>query len=180
AHDLLAQTETVRSEWIAHYRSAGKSATAGALARTTIAPPDRTVASRTELALGGRTAVLRHPGPAHTGHDIVVHVPDAGVLFAGDVVEHAESGFGVDSFGPDTRLASWPDALDVLLGLEPVLVVPGHGEPVGDRFVRRHRDGLRELVGLRDALARRRMTRLEVLAASPYPADITDAALAGC
>src|SRR5699024_10471644 len=180
AQDLLGQSETVRAEWIAHYRGEGKLATADALARTTIVAPDRTVTSRTELTLGRRTVVLLHPGPAHTGHDIAVHVPDVGVLFTGDVVEHAETGFSVDSFGPDTHLASWPDALDVLLGLEPHTVVPGHGEPVGAPFVRHHRDGLRELVTLRDALNRGEMTRQEVLTASPYPADVTDAALADC
>lgn len=180
ARDLLAQAEAVRAEWIDHYRGEGKFDTADALARTTVVAPDRTFTTRVELSLGGRTVVLLHPGPAHTGHDIVVHVPDAGVLFAGDVVEHAETGFSVDSFGSDTHLASWPDTLDVLLGLDPDIVVPGHGEPVGAPFVRRHRDGLRELVTLRDALNRHRMTRQEALAASPYPADVTEAALVGC
>ena len=179
AHELLTQSETVRAEWIAHYRGEGKFDTADALARTTLVPPDRTVTGLAELPLGGRTAVLLHPGQAHTGHDIVVHARDAGVLFAGDVVEHAEHGFGVDSFGSDTHLASWPDTMDVLLGLEPDVVVPGHGNPVDAAFVRRHRDGLRELVTLRDALSRHRLTRQEVLAASPYPADVTEAALGG-
>src|SRR5699024_9079202 len=38
AHELLTQSETVRAEWIAHYRGEGKFDTADALARTTLVP----------------------------------------------------------------------------------------------------------------------------------------------
>lgn len=176
--ELDDHAETARAQWIAHYRDIGKAATAEAIGRTTIVPPVRTFTGRAELDLGGRAAMLLHPGLAHTDHDVVVHAPDTGVLFAGDVVEHAEAGFSADSFGPDTHLAAWPDALDVLLDLEPRVVVPGHGDPVGADFVRRHRDGLRSLVALKTALDRAETTREEAIAASCYPVDVTEAALA--
>jgi glyoxylase-like metal-dependent hydrolase (beta-lactamase superfamily II) len=176
--ELDDSAETARAQWIDHYRDEGKPATAEAIARTRIIRPDRTFAGRVQLELGGRAVVLLHAGLAHTGHDVVVHVPDAGVLFAGDVVEHAEAGFSADSFGPETHLAAWPDTLDVLLDLEPSVVVPGHGDPVHADFVRRHRDGLRRLVALKAALDRAETTKESAIAASPYPADVTEAAFA--
>lgn len=183
AHDgcrtrLNDDTETARAQWIAHYRGERKPAIADAIARTTIILPDRTFAGRAELDLGGRTAVLLHAGLGHTGHDVVVHIPSTDVLFAGDLVEHAESGFSAPSFGPDTHLAAWPDTLNALLDLEPRVVVPGHGDPVNAEFVRRHRDGLRKLVALKAALDHAEITWEEAFAASPYPADVTNAALA--
>ncbi|WP_033290762.1 MBL fold metallo-hydrolase [Amycolatopsis jejuensis] len=166
--ELVQHGETARQKWIAYYRGEeGKPAIADALGRTGIMLPDRLVDDRAELDLGGRTVALVHPGPAHTGHDLLVHVPDAGVVFAGDVVEHGPHGFTAFSFNPDSDLARWPAAMDVLLALEPRVVVPGHGEPVDAAFVRKHRDGLRTLLELRDT---------NDVAASPYPEDVTRAA----
>ncbi|GAA3580859.1 MBL fold metallo-hydrolase [Amycolatopsis ultiminotia] len=169
--ELVEHGDAEKRKWAARYREQGRPDIAGALDRTAVVPPDRLVPEHVELDLGGRTAVLRHPGRGHTGHDLLVHVPDAGVVFAGDLVEHGPHGFTEGSFGPDTHLAHWPAALDALLSLAPQVVVPGHGEPVDAAFVRRHRDGLRTLAGLKAAGA------TPAGAVSPYPADVTRAAL---
>jgi cyclase len=78
--------------------------------------------------LGGREVHLIQAGPAHSVGDLMVYVPDARVLFAGDVVF-------VDSTpvlwaGP---LANLYKALDRILALPVDLVVPGHG-PVTDKY----------------------------------------------
>ncbi|MGH3431434.1 MAG: MBL fold metallo-hydrolase [Thermocrispum sp.] len=100
--------------------------------------PTRRVREAADLDLGGRTVRVLHVGRGHTDHDVAVHVPDAGVLFAGDLVEQ-----GADpSIGPDAYPAEWPRALQALLALEPTVIVPGHGEPVAPPFVRRQRDRL--------------------------------------
>lgn len=97
---------------------------------TPIDPPDRTLDTATDLDLGGRIVELRHLGRGHTDHDVVVRVPDAGTLFAGDLVEHgAPPGFE-DSFPLD-----WPATLGMLLDLADGVVVPGHGEPIHREFV---------------------------------------------
>ncbi|MEV7097612.1 MBL fold metallo-hydrolase [Amycolatopsis sp. NPDC051045] len=178
AAELAGDVEAARTAWMAHYRGEGKPEIAEAISRTTITAPDHTFTGRVELDLGGRTAVLLHPGRAHTGHDVVVHVPDAAVVFAGDVVEHAESGFTASSFSDETDLTAWPDALDAILALEPGVVVPGHGDPVDAAFVRYHRDGLHELITLKAGLGRGETTEVAAVAASRYPADVTSAALA--
>ncbi|USA04679.1 MBL fold metallo-hydrolase [Streptomyces lydicamycinicus] len=48
--------------------------------------PDRTFERRLTVDVGGREVRLLNLGPAHTEADTVVHLPDAGVLFAGDLL----------------------------------------------------------------------------------------------
>jgi glyoxylase-like metal-dependent hydrolase (beta-lactamase superfamily II) len=176
--ELVENGETTKAQWAARYLEEGKPGIADALKRTVITPPDRLVTTRDELDLGGRTAVLVHPGPAHTDHDLVVHVRDAGIVFAGDVVEHGPAGFTTGSFSDETDLPGWPVALEAILALEPRIVVPGHGDAVGPGFIREHREGLLRLNELKTAVEAGKTGLDEALAASPYPADVTRAALA--
>jgi glyoxylase-like metal-dependent hydrolase (beta-lactamase superfamily II) len=78
--------------------------------------------------VGGRSVEVVHFGRGHTDGDVVVIVPDAGVIFTGDLLESA----GPPSFGPDCELRQWPSAVDGILGLvgEDTILVPGHGEPM--------------------------------------------------
>jgi glyoxylase-like metal-dependent hydrolase (beta-lactamase superfamily II) len=90
-------------------------------------PPTRTFTGELELTVGNRPVRLIDVGPAHTGGDVVVHVPDAGVLFTGDILFHG--GHPIVWAGP---VANWIAACDRLLALDGVeTVVPGHG-PVTD------------------------------------------------
>ncbi|MGW4484911.1 MBL fold metallo-hydrolase [Amycolatopsis sp. NPDC004368] len=176
--ELVHHGEATKAKWSAKYREAGKPGIADALDRTGVMPPDRLVTDRTELELGGRTVALVHPGRAHTDHDLVVHVPDASAVFAGDVLEHGPEGFTAESFSDETHLGEWPGALQAILALDPRIVVPGHGEPVGPGFVREHRDGLHRLIELKAAVAAGTTGADEAVAASPYPEDVTRAAFA--
>ena len=50
------------------------------------------------LDLGDRVVELIHPGRGHTAGDLVVRVPDADVMVAGDLVEESDPPFiGDDS-----------------------------------------------------------------------------------
>lgn len=143
AHTRCAKAirDTARAqqrEWAEHYRARGKPELAGRIERARIVPPTDLLTDRVPLDLGGRTVELRHPGLGHTDHDVVVHVPDAGVLFAGDLVEQGAP----PSTGPDSTPDQWPSTMDTLLALRPRVVVPGHGEPVDPEFVRTQRDEL--------------------------------------
>jgi glyoxylase-like metal-dependent hydrolase (beta-lactamase superfamily II) len=83
------------------------------------------------LDAGGRRVEALHFGPAHTDTDVVAYVPDADLIFAGDLLESA----GPPAFGADSHLKDWPSAVDGMLGLvnEHTVLVPGHG-PVMDRL----------------------------------------------
>ncbi|AEW93972.1 metallo-beta-lactamase [Streptantibioticus cattleyicolor NRRL 8057 = DSM 46488] len=103
--------------------------------------PGHPVDRRHALDLGGREALLVHPGPGHTGHDLAVVVPGTPVVvFCGDLVEES----GEPQAGPDAVPGRWPAALDALLELggETAVYVPGHGAVVDARFVRAQRDAL--------------------------------------
>lgn len=108
-------------------------ALAAQLGDTELLTPTHPVHSETVLDIGGRRVVLRHPGRGHTDADLVVQVPDADVLVAGDLVEQS----GPPAFEESYPL-QWPDAVAELLRLTTpsTVVVPGHGEPVDVEFVR--------------------------------------------
>ena len=92
-----------------------------------VAPPTTTFDGELALTVGDRAVHLLELGPAHTRGDVAVHLPDAGVLFTGDLVFHG--GHPIVWAGP---VQHWIDACDRMLALSPDVVVPGHG-PLGDR-----------------------------------------------
>jgi glyoxylase-like metal-dependent hydrolase (beta-lactamase superfamily II) len=95
--------------------------------------PNVELAVATALDLGGRRVEIAHLGRGHTDGDLVVVVPDADLIFAGDLIESA----GPPSLGPDAVPDEWPATLDAVIGLMTTntLAVPGHGQPVGREFV---------------------------------------------
>ncbi|MGS2615450.1 MBL fold metallo-hydrolase [Micromonospora sp. LZ34] len=112
---------------------------------TVLLAPTHTVHTGTALDVGRREVLLRHPGRGHSAADLLVHVPDANVLVAGDLVEQS----GPPAFEESYPL-QWPDAVAELLRLSTpsTVVVPGHGEPVDVEFVRAQHAQLVELAWL--------------------------------
>jgi glyoxylase-like metal-dependent hydrolase (beta-lactamase superfamily II) len=102
-----------------------------------LTPPTTLIDGDTQLDLGETRVDLLYVGPAHTAGDVVVHLPDEGVLFTGDVLFNQCTPIGWEG-----TFAKWIAALSRLEALGPVVVVPGHG-PITDV------DGLR---GLREYL----------------------------
>lgn len=92
----------------------------------TLRRPTRTFTGEERLDVGGREVRLIQVGPAHTPGDLIVHVPDARVVFAADVL--FVGGTPVIWAGPVGR---WQAALDTLLGLDADVYVPGHGPLCG-------------------------------------------------
>lgn len=88
--------------------------------------PTATFRGRQELLVGGRKVELIEVGPAHTPGDLIAHVPDERVVFAGDILF-----VGVTPIMWVGPVENWIAALDRIAELAPRRVVPGHG-PVGD------------------------------------------------
>lgn len=89
--------------------------------------PNRTVEGRLTLHGSARAAELINFGAGHSGGDLVLHLPDEGVIFAGDLLfvqRHPWLGEA------DGDLGRWKDSLKSMAGMKPKLVVPGHG-PAG-------------------------------------------------
>ncbi|GLZ62181.1 MBL fold metallo-hydrolase [Micromonospora sp. NBRC 107095] len=149
AHELAAtalrdEPERLRREAYEELRTQHPTL-AAELADTPLLAPTHTVHVETVLDLGGRRVLLRHPGRGHTEADLVVHVPDADVLVAGDLVEQS----GPPAF-EDSYPLQWPDAVADLLRLTTArtVVVPGHGDPVDVEFVRAQHAELAKLAWL--------------------------------
>jgi glyoxylase-like metal-dependent hydrolase (beta-lactamase superfamily II) len=85
------------------------------------------------LDLGGRRVEIAHLGRGHTDGDLVVVVPDANVVFAGDLIESANAPW----YGDDSFPHEWAATLDSVIGLmiAGTVAIPGHGEPVDREFV---------------------------------------------
>lgn len=78
------------------------------------------------LDVGDRTVRMIDVGPTHTAADTIVHVPDAGVVFAADILF-----IGVTPIMWHGPVETWMTALDTLLALDVKVYVPGHGPPCG-------------------------------------------------
>lgn len=109
--------------------------------------PDLTTTSGISIWLGDRRVdVLERPG--HTGGDLVVVVPDADVLFGGDLFWK-----GTIPNLVDANTEAWVDTLDgLLLDFPRAVFVPGHGDLGRALDARTFRD---YLSGLRLSVASR-------------------------
>lgn len=100
----------------------------------TVRNADVTFDGELTVDVGGRQVRLLDLGPAHTAADSVVHVPDAGVLFGGDLLF-----IGCTPIVWAGPIANWVAACDAMIALDAPTVVPGHGpvtDPDGIRAVR--------------------------------------------
>ncbi len=155
AHEVAAETLRDRGAEIrreaAEKLAATDPAFAEAVAAVDLRAPDRTVVEESIMELGGRGVDLRHFGRGHTDGDLVVRVPDAGVLLAGDLIEQGAP----PSFG-DSFPVEWPETLAAMLHWidppdgEPTVttVLPGHGTTVDIGFVHGQHDELTQLAWL--------------------------------
>lgn len=92
----------------------------------TITPPTTLFEEGLVLDLDGLRVDVFHVGPAHTVGDSIVHLPERGILFGGDVLWN-----GCTPIGWEGTYAQWYAALDRVIALAPDIVVPGHG-PITD------------------------------------------------
>ena len=78
------------------------------------------------LDLDGTKVHLIYVGPCHQVGDTIVHVPEEGVVFAGDVIFRQCTPMGWSG-----TYEKWFKALDFIISLDPKVIVPGHGPVSG-------------------------------------------------
>jgi cyclase len=88
--------------------------------------PTDTVLRRMILGQGRDRIDLLWFGQGNTRGDLVVHLPDPGIVATGDLVV-APIPFGFNSYPK-----SWVNVLDSVMALKPKVIVPGHGPVMRD------------------------------------------------
>ena len=102
--------------------------------------PTLTFEGEMSIYLGKREVRLMQLGAGHTSGDIVAWVPDAEVMFSGDLIEYHSA-----CYCGDAHLREWPATLNEIRAFNPKAIAPGRGDAlkgVCDR-ARRHRDDAR-------------------------------------
>ena len=102
-----------------------------------LTPPDHVIDGDLSLDLDGRRVEVRYVGPAHTAGDLIVHLPDDGVVFMGDVLFNRCTPIGWEG-----SYEAWIGALATVESLAPAVVVPGHGPRSGVEGVTEMREYL--------------------------------------
>jgi glyoxylase-like metal-dependent hydrolase (beta-lactamase superfamily II) len=136
-----------------------------------LAVASREVVVAAAIDLGGRRVEIAHVGRGHTDGDLVVVVPDANVIFAGDLIESATAPW----YGGDSFPHEWAATLDSVIGLmtADTIAVPGHGEPVNREFVFGQRGRVAAVSGEIRRLSENGTSASEALQAGswPFPAE---------
>ena len=139
------------------------------LAGSDVVAPSGPFALARVIDLGGRRVELVHFGRGHTEGDVVAVVPDANLVFVGDLLEQS----GPPSIGPDSHLKLWPSAVDGVLGLvdEDTVIVPGHGTTIDRLFAFDQRARISGLYGQVEHLVRRGIKPEVAYEAGEWPFD---------
>lgn len=109
--------------------------------------PTKTFTGEMTLKVGDKDVHLIEVGPAHTGGDVLVHVPGDRAVYTGDIL--FIDGTPLMWAGP---VRNWIGACEKIMAMDVDVIVPGHG-PITDRAgVRR----VAEYLAYVDREARRR------------------------
>jgi len=114
------------AEIIAHRSVPGRMRQAASPGEIELVPPTILFDECYDLDLDGTEVHLVHVGPCHQAGDTIVCVPKEGVVFAGDVVLRECTPMGWTG-----TYDNWFKCLDLILELDPEIIVPGHGPLCG-------------------------------------------------
>ena len=89
--------------------------------------PTRTFSGTLDLKVGDKAVQLIEVGPAHTGGDVLVHVPGDRAGFTGDIL--FIDGTPLMWAGP---VRNWIGACEKIIAMDVDVIVPGHG-PITDK-----------------------------------------------
>jgi len=124
--------------------------------------PSITIRDTASINIGGRTVDLYYFGRAHTGGDIVVHLPDLGVLVAGDTYANDPGTPELVDYSGGGSAREWPRTLTNALALEFDTVVPGHGTVASRADLEAFRDGTVRLAEMVQSMQRQGRTRQDI------------------
>ncbi len=100
--------------------------------------PTTTFSGHLSRKVGNKAVELIEVGPAHTGGDVLVHVPADRTVFTGDIL--FVEGTPIMWAGP---VGNWIEACERIVALDCETIVPGHGPVTDKRGVRAVQNYLR-------------------------------------
>ncbi len=104
--------------------------------------PTTTFKGRMTVYLGNRRVDLMQLGRAHTAGDMVIYVPDANVMFTGDIVEYHSA-----CYCGDGHFHDWPGTLERIRAFDLDAIAPGRGNAlVGPEMVGKALDSTADFV----------------------------------
>jgi len=104
--------------------------------------PTTTFSDAMTVYLGKRRVDIMHLGRAHTAGDAVINVPDANVMFTGDIVEYHSA-----CYCGDGHFGDWGDTLDNIAWFDVDAIAPGRGDAlIGKEMVNAAIENTRDFV----------------------------------
>lgn len=91
-----------------------------------VSPPTMTFDDGLTLYLGERPVEVIYVGHAHTRGDTIVYLPDAKLVYAGDVAFFFSTPLALEG-----HISHWIDVVDRIAGMAVERIVPGHGPVAG-------------------------------------------------
>ncbi|MEW8977088.1 MAG: MBL fold metallo-hydrolase [Symbiobacterium sp.] len=141
-----------------------RAANPAAFANSQVVPPDLTFSDRLTIDAGGLTVELHHL-PGHTADSAVVHVPELGLLLAGDAVETP-----IPTLSEPGHIRRWAASLRQWSRAGVRHVVPGHGRPGGPELLAENAAYIERLAEAAEAGLERGQSVEEMAAALPLTA----------
>ncbi|HVX77947.1 MAG TPA: MBL fold metallo-hydrolase [Bradyrhizobium sp.] len=128
--------------------------------------PTLTFEGEMSLYLGKREVRLMQLGAGHTSGDIVAWVPDAEVMFSGDLIEYHSACYCGDAY-----LREWPATLNEIRDFNPKAIAPGRGDALkgiatGREAIAMTRDFVTTLYGAAEASVAKGRSLKETMAAA--------------
>ncbi len=87
--------------------------------------PDQTFEGKMILSMGDTSIELLHIGDSHSPDDIQLWLPEQRILISGDTAFNQR----LLPVFPHTNTAGWVQTWDKIEQLDPLLIIPGHGDP---------------------------------------------------
>ena len=118
------------------------------------------------IHLGKREVRLMQLGAGHTSGDIVAWVPDAEVMFSGDLIEYHSA-----CYCGDAHLREWPTTLNEIRAFNPKAIAPGRGDAlkglsIGREAIAMTRDFVTSLYGAAETAVAKGRNLKEAMAAT--------------
>jgi glyoxylase-like metal-dependent hydrolase (beta-lactamase superfamily II) len=102
--------------------------------------PDTYIENEKSLDGSRRKVILIDKGKGHSESDLIMYLPDEGILFAGDLVFNKSHPYLGDGYPLE-----WESKLKEMEAMKIEVVIPGHGDPGGKEIIRSIREYIEDI-----------------------------------